>query len=128
VNKIIIINDQEIKVESRAALVAIIDKFLKDDYSEVWIKGHEESSLCAMINPNNAFLMYLRYEGDTGFRSNNKSGHDNNTIEFRLSNGQSDHYPESWLTKKEKVKSALLTYFDGGGMDVNVDWIEEASR
>jgi hypothetical protein len=79
-----------------------------------------------MTNTNSAFLMYLRHEGDSGFRSNNKFGDESKTQEFMLSNGQTDLYPETWLTEKWKIKSALLTYFDTGTMDTSIEWMEES--
>ncbi len=69
--------------------------------------------------------MYVRHGGDSGFRSNNKSGDESKTQEFKLSNGQIDFYPETWLTDKANIESAILIYFDTGTMDTSVDWIEE---
>jgi hypothetical protein len=89
------------------------------------MKGQGKSALCIMTNTRSAFIMYLRYEGDSGFRSNNKFGDESKTQEFKLSNGQLDLYPETWLTEKGKIKSALLTYFDSGTMDTSVDWTQE---
>lgn len=86
--------------------------------------GSGESSLCVMTNPSNAFVMFLRYEGDSGFRSDNKAGNENAFEEFRLANGQSDHYPETWLIKKEQVASVVLTYFDHETMDTSINWQE----
>ena len=102
----------------------MLDQSLTGEYAEIWIEGHHESRICAMTNKHSAFLMYLRYGGDSGFRSNNKAAGERDVEEFRLSNGQSDHYPATWLIKKEMVRSALLTYFDTGTMDRGVDWIE----
>jgi len=121
----IFINDNKIELKSRDHLISVMDDFLIESYNEVWIKGQGESSLCVMTNSSSAFLMYLRHEGDSGFRSTNKSGDENKVEPFKLSNGQADEYPETWLIEKEKVRSALLTYFDMGIMDKDIDWTEE---
>jgi hypothetical protein len=71
-------------------------------------------------------LLYLRnHDGDSGFRSNNKLGDENASEDFMLSNGQLDEYPETWIVSKDKIKTALLTYFDLGTMDENINWYEE---
>ena len=123
--KTISINDQKTELKSRDHLISILETSLIEDYQEIWIKGHEKSALCVMTNVNKIFLMYLRHEGDSGFRSNNKFGDESKSQEFKLSNGQLDLYPETWLTDKEKIKSALLTYFDSGTMDASVDWLQD---
>jgi hypothetical protein len=67
-------------------------------------------AICALINADAAWLMYLRFEGDAGFstRNPNYSGPINAAIES--SNGQRDEYPASWnITKKEALPA--LTYF-----------------
>lgn len=40
--------------------------------------------------------------------------------------GQIDLYRETWLTDKEKIGPALLTYFESGTMDTSVDWTQES--
>ncbi|NBP71012.1 MAG: hypothetical protein EBU52_20025, partial [Cytophagia bacterium] len=85
-------------MKSRDHLISILNNDLADKYHEIWIEGHGKSALCILTNPDSAFLMYLRHEGDSGFRSNNKSGDESKTQEFKLSNGQVDLYPETWLT------------------------------
>ena len=125
VTQTISINDQKTELKSRDHLLSVLETSLTGDYHEIWISGHEDGTLCIMTNPKSAFLMYLRNQGDHGFRSNNKRGDENKTQEFKLSNGQLDLYPETWLTDRERINSVLLTYFESGTMDKNVDWIEE---
>ncbi|MEJ1241059.1 hypothetical protein WBG78_23125 [Chryseolinea sp. T2] len=97
----------------------------KVDFQEIWIEGHGESALCVITNATSVFLMYLRHEGDSGFRSNNVFGNESKEQEFRLSNGQVDLYPESWLIDKRNMESALMAYFDSGTMDTSIDWVKE---
>jgi hypothetical protein len=37
-------------------------------YEEVWVRLPDGQSLCALINGDWGWLMYLREEGDSGFR------------------------------------------------------------
>jgi WD40 repeat protein len=121
----IIIDNQKTELKSRDHLISILNTASTDNYHEIWLEGHGKNTLCILTNPDTAFLMYLRHVGDSGFRSNNKSGDESKTQEFKLSNGQIDLYPETWLTDKANIKSAMLTYFDTGTMDKSIDWIEE---
>ena len=124
--RIIIINNQKTELKSRDHLISILNTLQTDNDQEIWMEGHAKTALCILTNSDRAFLMYLRYEGDSGFRSSNKSGDGSKTQEFKLSNGQIDLYPETWLTGKENIKSSLLTYYESGTMDKSVDWIEES--
>lgn len=68
--------------------------------------------MCALVNGDSGWLMYLREEGDAGFSSRNPnySGPAGATIEFILSNGQRDEYPTSWALPVADVERALA-YF-----------------
>lgn len=84
-------------------------------YKEIWIDSDEQgigATICALINGDKGWLMYLRYHGDAGFSSRNPnySGDENATLEFELSNGQLDEYPLSWVLPIDEVNQAL-TYF-----------------
>lgn len=72
--------------------------------------------MCALINGNAGWLMYLRSEGDAGFISRNQdyTGPESATIEYRFSNGQRDLYPASWALPISVVKSAL-EYLESDG-------------
>ncbi len=120
-----IIEGIKIELNSRNQLIATIDNMIHMDYNEIWIKGKGESSLCTMTNPSHAFFMYLRFDGDSGFRSNNSTADKNQTQDFRLSNGQIDQYPETWLTERARVREVILKYYDTGEMDTSLDWIQE---
>src|SRR5262249_20830789 len=67
-------------------------------FDEIWLASPDGQSLCALINGDRGWLMYLRAEGDSGFSSRNPAyaGDPQAKIEYRLSNGQHDWYTASW--------------------------------
>ena len=78
-------------------------------FREVWVEAPDGQSLCALINGDVGWLMYLREPGDAGFSSRNLAyaGPAGATIEYRLSNGQHDEYPAAWALPVETVERAL---------------------
>ena len=81
-------------------------------YKEKWIEIDDGQSMCALINGNNGWLMYLRFSGDAGFSSRNPcySGDENSVMEFYLDNGQLDEYPLSWVLPIEDIEKALAFF------------------
>jgi hypothetical protein len=84
---------------------------------ELWYHATPDQSLCALINGNVGWLMYLRESGDAGFSSRNPnySGSADTMIEFVLSNGQQDLYPASWVLPLPVIMQAV-TYFQSHGL------------
>ena len=81
----------------------------KSPYREVWVEIPNGQSMCALINGEWGWLMYLRYKGDAGFSSRNikYKGPAESTIEYRLDNGQHDEYPASWAYPVAVIERAL---------------------
>jgi hypothetical protein len=81
-------------------------------FEEVWAESPDGQALCALINGDRGWLMYLREEGDAGFSSRNPTydGPPDAQIEYELSNGQRDLYPASWALPVAEVRRALA-YF-----------------
>jgi hypothetical protein len=82
-------------------------------YAERWITTNDGQLMCALINGNLGWLMYLREEGDAGFSSRNPNykGPANATLDYYLTNGQQDEYPLSWALPIEEIERALK-YFE----------------
>ncbi len=78
-------------------------------YSEIWEETDDGQALCALINGDLGWLMYLREEGDAGFSSRNPDyrGDPDAKVEYYLSNGQCDTYPLSWALPVKEVRRAL---------------------
>jgi hypothetical protein len=65
--------------------------------------------MCALINRDKGWLMYLRESGDAGFSSRNPNypGAPDETLEFYMENGQLDEYPKAWIIPIDEIKKAL---------------------
>jgi Immunity protein Imm1 len=81
----------------------------KPPFDEIWVNLPDGQALCALINGDKGWLMYLRKEGDAGFSSRNPDydGPPDAEIEYELSNGQHDCYPASWALPVKEVRRAL---------------------
>jgi len=86
---------------------------VESPFSEIWVESPDGQSLCALINGNRGWLMYLRESGDSGFSSRNPDyvGPSDAAIEYRLNNGQHDFYPASWALPVSTIRQALA-YFE----------------
>jgi hypothetical protein len=87
---------------------------MKPGFEETWLHAPDGQALCALINGDRGWLMYLRHKGDAGFSSRNPSydGDPGAEIEYFLSNGQQeDFYPASWALPVQEVRRAL-EHFD----------------
>ena len=71
--------------------------------------------------------MYLRFEGDSGFKSWNPEfkGDKEEQIEYVLSNGQLDKYPASWAIDLNRAIEFLYFFFETGNRDPNIQWKKE---
>lgn len=78
-------------------------------YQEIWAETPDGQAMCALINGDRGWLMYLRRKGDAGFSSRSPSfvGPSNAVIEYVLSNGQREEYPASWAISKIDIDRAL---------------------
>jgi hypothetical protein len=96
-------------------------------YEEVWVDSPDGQSLCALINGDRGWLMYLREEGDSGFSSRNPdyTGPANAQIEYELSNGQHDFYPASWALPIAEVRRALEYFAQEHRQPPFVVWHED---
>jgi hypothetical protein len=86
------------------------------DCQEIWVDGPHGQSLCALINNDVGWLMYLREQGDAGFSSRNPdyNGPPDACIDYFLSNGQLDSYPAAWAYPVATVTRAI-EYFQSEG-------------
>jgi hypothetical protein len=82
-------------------------------FSETWVESPDGQALCALVNGDRGWLMYLRHDGDAGFSSRDPdyAGPADAEVEYRLSNGQRDSYPASWALPVAEVRRALA-YFE----------------
>lgn len=107
-------NGVEEAISTVEALQAAIDRFDEQERFELWVSGSEGPSLCMLRNGEHAFLMYLRFPGDSGFVSNGTAAAEG-AVEYRLSNGQLDEFPASWCIPVEQCYKALVHFFINEG-------------
>jgi hypothetical protein len=79
-------------------------------FYEVWLSFPDGGpALCALINGEAAWLMYLpNDEGQPGCSTRNPdyTGPEDARIEYRLGNGQVDQYPAAWnITTQQAVRA-----------------------
>ena len=105
-----------------------LEKYLSngEQYKEIWLKGPNEQSICALINGGVGWLMYLRFEGDAGYSSRNQFETSEENIEYILSNGQRDEYPKKWAYPTEILKEALFSFIDNGTLPKQVEWHDDS--
>jgi hypothetical protein len=107
-------NGAEEKIRTVESLGIALDRFDKQHRFELWASLSEGSSLCMLRNGEHAFLIYLRFPGDSGFVSGGKVAADS-VIEYQLSNGQLDEYPASWCISTEQCYKAIAYFFVNQG-------------
>jgi len=98
-------------------------------HKEIWAKSPDGQSLCALINGNVGWLMYLRTIGDAGFSSRNPnySGPESATIEYFLSNGQRDEFPASWALPIFEIRRALKYFRENNRPPPFINWHNDSS-
>ena len=129
------VNAYTSRVASAAELRQELVPFASQQFREIWVRVDPEGpSLCALMNTNVGWLMYLRHdEGDTGFSSRNPmfdesdvmlgglvsvglvGGEHVPVIAYRLSNGQGDQYPASWALPERDIMYALEYFVEHEG-------------
>ena len=97
-------------------------------YAEIWVDHGDYPSLCALVNGDRAWLMYLRYNGDAGFSSRNPGyeGPEKAVVHYYLSNGQRDEYPASWAYSTDEVFAALEWFAANKGSPPSITWSNDS--
>ena len=96
-------------------------------FREVWVHVPDGQALCALLNGDRGWLLYLRAGGDAGFSSRNPEydGPPDAVIEYELSNGQHDLYPAAWALPVAEVRRALEYFEREHGQPPFVVWHED---
>ena len=121
------INGQKYSINSIEELASYLQTAQKYDYLELWLEQLNGAALSVLVNKDNAWLMFLREEGDSGFSSRNPDyiGATNAELDFLLSNGQRDKYPTSWCLPTNKALQAVLHFFEHGEKPEWIQWHED---
>jgi hypothetical protein len=127
----LIINKVQYDVTDLDELRPRLAQVHRTQFSEVWI-NHTAGwpAICALINDEAAWLMYLRYEGDAGFSTRNPlyAGPERAVIEYRLSNGEQDEYPASWNITTAEAFRALEYFVEEAGMAPWLHWYDDTEK
>jgi hypothetical protein len=80
--------------------------------AEIWVDHGPFPAMCALLNGDKGWLMWLRFEGDAGFISLNPEYHgpSNAQIEYVVGQGQVDRYPSEWAYPRTAIVSALRSF------------------
>jgi ribosomal protein L7/L12 len=110
------VNGHASRIASVADLRRNLAPFASQQFREIWVSVDPGGpSLCALINTNVGWLMYLsNNEGDTGFSSRNpmfdrlrwRREHIP-VITYRWSNGMDEEFPSSWALPGSEIMRAL---------------------
>ena len=110
----------EIPMESIESFGQRLDEFDTTAQFELWLRSTEGPRVCMLRNEEDAWLLYLRHEGDSGYTT---SGDPQRTdfVSYRLSNRQVDEYPGKWCIPVEDCYKALAYFYVNEG--AKPDWI-----
>jgi hypothetical protein len=101
-----------------------LDRFDSCGQFELWLSAPSSTAMCMLRNGEYAFLMYLRFSGDSGFVTRSETPQDK-FVSYTLSTGQIDEYPASWCLSVEQCYKALAYFFVNEGLMPDwVDWRE----
>jgi len=112
------------RVDTLGALDTALDRFDHEPMFELWLVADSGPSLSMLRNGEDAWLMYLHFNGDAGMVS--KGDPDAEGVgSYRLSNGQVDEYPRSWFVDLEQCYKALFYFFVNDGRKYEqIEWQE----
>jgi len=81
-------------------------------------------TICALINADSGWLIYLRSEGASGFSTRNSEyrGSPTAVIEYLLADGQRDEYPASWDISTAEAMRALEYFLTEQKMAPWLEW------
>jgi hypothetical protein len=113
-------NGSEEDISSIEGLGLALDRYDGHAEFELWLSVVEGPSMCMLRNGQHAFLMYLRFPGDSGLVSGDGANAETQ-VQYKLSNGQIDEYPQSWCVPVELCFKALAYFFVNDGQ--RPEWV-----
>lgn len=99
-------------------------KYSQNQYKEIWIEVEDGQAMCALINGDKGWLMYLRNSEDAGFSSRNPNynGDPKAVLDFYLDNGPCDEYPLSWVLPLDEVERAMAYFRKDKRLPTFITW------
>ena len=107
-------NNRPLAFASADEFERALQGFDSEPQFELWASVPDGPSICMLRNARHAWLMYLRFPGDSGF---NTTGDASLTgmAHYTLGNGQVDEYPLSWCVEVSQCYKAMLHFVSTGG-------------
>ena len=114
------INGKPLHVTSIEELDEALVRFEQHPHLELWALVPNGPRIAMLRNGTNAWLMYLRFDGDSGFVS---EGDRTNigSASYELANGQVDQYPLSWCIDVDQCYRAVMYFFVNDG--ARPEWV-----
>ena len=115
------LNDLRLESGDLEALDASLKGAMVESEFELWASVQSGPAMSMLRNGADAWLMYLRWSGDSGFRSvgPERSG----VASYTLSNGQTDESPRSWCIDLESCLEAFRAFHrHNGARPESITW------
>lgn len=110
----VMFNGQSEDITSVEEFGSALDRFGQSNRFELWLSADDGGSMAMLRSERNAWLMYLRHDGDAGFHSMGQPSR-SGTATYILSNGQVDDYPLAWCLDVDLCFKALAYFFVNEG-------------
>jgi hypothetical protein len=107
-------------IASLDELDSALDEFDGEKQFELWASVPDGPAMGMLRSGENAWLMYLRHEGDSGFNSLGNPAR-LGVAGYTLANGQVDEYPLSWCIEVEQCYKAVSYFFVNEG--AKPEWV-----
>ena len=117
------LNDRRMDATTEEAFDASLGSAMAESAFELWVSVPDGPAMCMLRNGADAWLMYLRWPADAGFRSVGveRSG----TASYALSNAQVDEYPLSWCVDVQSCFDAFRSFHRHQGVRPKcIDWTD----
>ncbi len=122
------INEVEQTVASASELADRLSATATMVHREIWLTASTGASLCALMNGDRGWLMFLREYGDAGFSSRNPNydGPPDATIEYVLSNGEVNSHPAEWAITLFEIARALKHFVEHETQPPFIHWHDDS--
>jgi hypothetical protein len=110
-----LLNEEAFSMNSNSDVMEAIARIQQSQYAEVWVEAPAGDSLCVLLNSRRAFIMYLRYKGDSGKHAYD-SGDVNDLVDqdFQLANGEVNEFHPSDTVFREAGLRAIRDFYQTG--------------
>ncbi len=97
------------------------------EFGELWLYAPSGQALAVLTHNTRAFVMYLREEGDPGLyaREPHHQVTGNDSIEFRLGNGQQDVHSFNKTVSLDAALASVEYFIVYNGTDPRLIWQDE---